>query len=80
VAKPTEKAPSFEEDLACVEDAIRKLERGEIPLEDSIDLYATAMRHLARCHDVLARAEKRLEIVRSAAENPAPAQKGDLGD
>jgi exodeoxyribonuclease VII small subunit len=74
VAKSAEKAPSFEEDLACVEDAIRKLERGEIPLEDSIDLYAVAMRHLGRCHEVLSRAEKRLEIVRSAAEGAVPAE------
>lgn len=78
------KGPSFEEDLSAVEDAIRKLERGDIPLEDSIDLYAGAMRHLARCHQVLDRAEKRLEIVRRAAEGgleavPAELNEGDGG-
>ena len=55
--------PSFEESLAAVERAIRALEAGDIPLEDSIDLYATAMQSLKRCHRVLDRAEGRLEVL-----------------
>lgn len=76
----SEKPAAFEDDLAAVEDAIRKLERGDIPLEDSIDLYAGAMRHLARCHRVLDGAEKRLEIVRRAAEGGLEATPAALSD
>ena len=72
-----ESEPPFEEHLENVETAIRSLESGDIPLEDSIDLYAAAMKHLAACHAVLERAEARLEIVRrDAAGDPtaAPAE------
>jgi len=69
----TKKEPSFEEHLEEVERAIRKLETGDSALEDSIDLYAAAMAHLKACHGVLAKAEKRLEIVRRSVEGDAPA-------
>ena len=71
--------PSFEEHLDEVEGAIRRLEAGDIPLEDSIDLYATAMGHLKACHAVLAQAEKRLEIVRRTVEGSEAAQ-ADVDD
>ena len=60
--------PTFEQSLAEVEGAIRALEAGDIPLEDSIDLYARAMGHLKRCHTILDKAEGRLEIVRKSVE------------
>lgn len=72
--------PSFEESLAAVESAVRALEAGEIPLEDSIDLYANAMAHLKRCHAVLDRAEARLEIVRKSAEGGVQAVPAELKD
>ncbi len=72
--------PRFEEHLAQVENAIRRLESGDIPLEDSIDLYSQAMGHLKACHTVLDAAERRLEIVRrGAAGEPEPAP-ADLVD
>ena len=55
---------SFEEHLEAVAEAVRSLEQGAVPLEDSIDIYAEAMRRLAACRKVLDRAEARLEIVR----------------
>ena len=64
----TKQQKTFEEHLDEVERAIRKLEGGDIPLEDSIDVYAEAMTHLKACHGVLDRAEKRLEIVRQSVE------------
>lgn len=74
--------PGFEASLAEVERAIRALEAGDIPLEDSIDLYAAAMGSLKRCHAVLDRAEARLEVVRRTAEGgveavPAELREGD---
>jgi len=75
--------PTFEQSLTEVETAIRALEAGDIPLEDSIDLYAKAMGHLKRCHTILDRAEGRLEIVRKSVEGggveavPADFQDGE---
>lgn len=81
--EPTsETEPTFEMHLAEVERAIRKLEGGDIPLEDSIDLYAEAMSHLKSCHTVLDKAEKRLEIVRKSVEGRdevGPAEVGEDG-
>lgn len=78
----TTKEPTFEQHLDDVEAAIRRLEGGDIPLEDSIDLYAEAMGHLKACHTVLDKAEKRLEIVRKSVEGgveTAPAEVDDDG-
>ncbi len=60
----------FEDHLRAVETAVRRLESGELPLEDSIDLYADAMRHLKACHAFLSAAEARLEIVRQGVDGP----------
>jgi exodeoxyribonuclease VII small subunit len=70
--------PKFEESLGEVERAIRALEAGDIPLEDSIDLYARAMQSLKRCHTILDRAEGRLEIVRKSLEGGVEAVPADL--
>ena len=78
----TTKEPTFEQHLDDVEAAIRRLEGGDIPLEDSIDLYAEEMGHLKACHTVLDKAEKRLEIVRKSVEGgveTAPAEVDDDG-
>ena len=72
--------PSFEDHLHRVEGAIRKLEMGDAPLEDSIDLYANAMRHLKECHAVLEKAEKRLEIVRRSVAGGSEAVPADLDE
>ena len=66
----TAERTGFEEHLRSVEDSIRRLESGDIPLEDSIDLYAGAMKHLKACHGFLESAEARLEIVRQGAAGP----------
>ena len=76
----TQKQPTFEEHVDEVERAIRKLEGGDIPLEDSIDLYAQAMAHLKACHSVLDKAEKRLEIVRKSVEGGDAAAPADTDD
>ena len=76
----SKKQETFEQHLDEVEAAIRKLETGDIPLEDSIDLYAEAMAHLKACHAVLDKAEKRLEIVRKSVEGGAAAAPADVDD
>jgi exodeoxyribonuclease VII small subunit len=76
----TKKQETFEQHLDEVEAAIRKLEAGDIALEDSIDLYAEAMAHLKACHGVLDKAEKRLEIVRKSVEGGASAAPADVDD
>ena len=76
----SKKQATFEEHLDAVEASIRKLEGGDIPLEDSIDVYAEAMAHLKACHAVLDGAEKRLEIVRRSVEGGPSAGPADVDD
>jgi len=76
----SKKPPTFEENLDAVEAAIRKLEGGDIALEDSIDVYAEAMARLKACHAVLEKAEKRLEIVRKSVEGEEVAGPADVDD
>ena len=72
-----EREPLFEDHLRAVEESIRRLESGEIPLEESIELYAEAMRHLGACHACLEVAEARLEIVRRDGTTPCAETAGD---
>ncbi len=76
----TDEPIPFEQHLTRVEDAIRRLESGDVPLEDSIDLYAEAMRHLHACHAVLETAEARLESVKKGAGGASEAVADNIVD
>ncbi|MEM7422209.1 MAG: exodeoxyribonuclease VII small subunit [Pseudomonadota bacterium] len=54
---------SFEEALAALEDVVRRLEAGQVPLEQSIDLYERGERLRERCDDRLKQAELRVEKI-----------------
>lgn len=50
----------FEEAMSQLEDVVQKLESGEVPLEDAINLYKQGMELSAYCHGKLQNAEKQL--------------------
>jgi len=54
---------TFEEALAELEKVVAELESGEIPLEESIDLYERGIASFKRCHELLRAAEKRIETL-----------------
>lgn len=55
--------PNFETQLAALERIVRELERGELPLEESLRLFEDGV-HLAReCQERLNKAERRIEIL-----------------
>jgi exodeoxyribonuclease VII small subunit len=54
-------ALSFENAMSRVEEIIAKIESGEIGLEGSIDEYERGVALVARCREILARAEQRVE-------------------
>ena len=61
--KTKAKESTFEEALAELEEVVAKLESGEIPLEESIELYERGITSFKRCHELLRSAEKRIEKV-----------------
>lgn len=51
---------TFEEAMKQLEEIVRKLEQGDVPLEESIDLYKQGMELSAQCSTKLQEAEKQL--------------------
>jgi exodeoxyribonuclease VII small subunit len=59
--KPAE--PTFEQALSQLEQIVQKLEKGELPLEDSLRLYEEGIRLSRLCHAKLEEAEGRIEVL-----------------
>ncbi len=66
--------PSFEASLDELERTVKELEKGDLPLEQSLALFETGMRLSAECKRQLEDAETRVEIlVKKGAETvPTP--------
>lgn len=56
---------SFEEAMAALEQVVGRLERGEVPLEESIALYERGAALKAHCESKLKDAEAKVEIIRA---------------
>ena len=68
-AKGTDVAElSFEEALGELEAIVEKLERGDVPLEQSIESYERGKALKKRCETLLRSAEMRVEKVRLRAD------------
>lgn len=52
--------PTFATAMTELEDVVRKLEQGDVPLEEAIDLYKKGMELSKLCHDTLQNAEQQL--------------------
>ena len=59
---------TFEKALAELEVLVQRLERGDVPLEDSIAAYERGEALKARCAELLSIAEARVEKIRLSAE------------
>ena len=55
-----EKELSFEENLEKLEEIVKKLENGDIPLDDAIEKFNEAMKLAKTCDEKLKNAEKSL--------------------
>jgi exodeoxyribonuclease VII small subunit len=56
---------SFEVALKQLEEIVTKLERGDVPLEESISIYERGEALKKRCEALLAQAEERVEKIRA---------------
>ena len=56
--------PSFEASLQELERIVKELEKGDLPLEQSLALFETGMRLSAECKRQLEEAESRVEILK----------------
>jgi len=55
--------PTFEQALQQLEQIVQKLEKGELPLEESLALYEDGIRLSRLCHGKLEEAEGRIEML-----------------
>ena len=82
---------SFEEQLGELERVVEELERGDLPLEESVGLFERGMRLSEACKGQLASAESRIQVLLQPRERGAvrvealeveedEGEDGDLGD
>lgn len=56
----TKNTVSFDQAIEQLEEIVRQLEQGDVPLEDAISLYKKGMELSTVCHEKLHHAEKQL--------------------
>jgi len=58
-----ERTPRFEEALADLEGVVRRLEEGEMPLEESLEAFERGMKLVRTLSERLAAIEERVEVL-----------------
>ncbi len=61
--KNKEISGNFEASLTALEKIVRELERGDLPLEQSLELFEHGVRLSRECQERLNQAERRIEIL-----------------
>jgi exodeoxyribonuclease VII small subunit len=56
-------AKTFEASLDELEKIVKKLEDGDMPLEESLELFERGVKISRDCRDRLAKAERRIEVL-----------------
>ena len=65
------KAHSFEENMHRLEQIIRSMERGEVPLEESLTLFQEGTALVSACEELLSNAELQIKKVMTGADGRA---------
>ena len=72
-------ALAFEKALAELESIVQKLERGDVPLEESVAIYERGEALKRRCDELLRQAEARVEkITLDASGKPSGSEPLDV--
>ena len=61
--KNDEQPKSFEASLEALEQIVQELERGDLPLEKSLELFEQGIGLSRQCQERLSQAERRIEIL-----------------
>ena len=72
---------SFESQLATLERIVRELERGDLPLEQSLDLFEQGVKLSRECQERLNEAERRIEVLLRGGDGATvavPFESGEL--
>lgn len=63
MSKKPKEEPKFEDLVAQVEEALRQLEAGELPLEDALKRYEEGVAGLRQAYEILKKAEKKVQLL-----------------
>ena len=63
MANSRKKKPTFEEGLQRLEEIVEELESGALSLDDSLARYEEGAAFLKRCRELLASAERKIEVL-----------------
>jgi exodeoxyribonuclease VII small subunit len=84
---PAEAPIAFESALERLEETVARLEEGEMPLEEALDLFESGVRLSRQCQAQLDRAERRIEILvadrdddEAVAFDPSEDDEEEVGD
>lgn len=69
--------PSFEQQLEALEKVVEQLERGDLPLEDSVSLFERGVTLSNACKAQLSAAESRIQVLLRPSER-GPVQVEEL--
>ena len=71
---------TFEKAIEELESIVKRLEDGQVPLEESVSIYERGQALKARCEELLKQAEARVEkITLDSAGNPKGSAPLDVG-
>jgi exodeoxyribonuclease VII small subunit len=73
-------APDFEQSLAELETLIARLERGDLPLAESLTLFEQGVALTRQCHTRLAEAKQRVEILLKDGAGPFDPEGADANE
>lgn len=68
---------SFEKSLEELEQIVTKLEDGDLPLEDSLELFEKGIKLSRECRERLSKAERRIEILLKDSDGSLTAEEID---
>lgn len=71
MAKDDVKGMTFEQAMAELEDVVTKLDSGDVPLDESIQLYERGAKLKAHCEAKLREAEEKVEAITLDAQGNA---------
>ena len=74
-----EKKMTFEQALARLEEIVALLEKGDAPLDQSLELYEEGAALVRRCNTALEQAERRVTILMKNQEGTVTEQVFDAG-
>jgi len=60
---------SFEETISQLTEIVSQIERGQIPLQESIEKYERGMTLITHCRGILTHAEKKIEEISAPNQN-----------